>query len=600
MSATCATQAVTQCCLRNCVTAFTPAEIEQHRVKLHSKIKADQDTYLVEKLQRFHSHMYIFKGRTVCRAAFCFFYGIGHERLTNLHAYIDGSRESAKQRSAIEWITSCVIESHLCEPLVGERAVDRDGNQRLILPASETLSDLYTRMIDDLMADDVGAEKIWQIPSMRTFYRVLEKKFPFILHECITTQTRCTICDKLRRSKADALRGGDPALTSSLIGTIDAHTKLHLGERQYQDHKYAKARNFPAELGAGCAKYALHIMGIQDLGNQERAIYLYPDIWNNNIVLSILHQNLTRMFLPIPLARQTGTAKNCFRYKKLYLTFDNAAVNKCMTSFLYCGMLVAKQWDQLFSSLHYPLHAQDALTVPAFLELCRCAYQRKPVSLFVLDVVWDWQDYFSPCLHTVKWQHIEDCFGFKISVGVPTGADAAHESVCKEISEIIKILPPSESARSWWKCLIDHPAAVFPGPNPASSLWDENNFWSTTGFIPCNARLTVPPITTQASVFLSNLHKLQSHEDLRAFSKQEIVVLFDGVTHETIYTSMNPPHFFYVAASYVLWHAKKKDALTQRNTLKQVPHNYIARCCCNSLPPVPHYEENVWPDCLSS
>ncbi|KAH3722669.1 hypothetical protein Pelo_18624 [Pelomyxa schiedti] len=45
MSTTCAPQAVTQCYLRNCVTAFTPAEIEQHRVKLHSKIKADQDTY---------------------------------------------------------------------------------------------------------------------------------------------------------------------------------------------------------------------------------------------------------------------------------------------------------------------------------------------------------------------------------------------------------------------------------------------------------------------------------------------------------------------------------------------------------------------------
>ncbi|KAH3732071.1 hypothetical protein Pelo_17096 [Pelomyxa schiedti] len=85
-----------------------------------------------------------------------------------------------------------------------------------------------------------------------------EKQFPFILHECITTQTRCTICDKLQHSKADALYGGDPALTSSLIGTIDAHTKLHLSERQYQDHKYAKARNFP-----GLCKVCF--MCIQDL-----------------------------------------------------------------------------------------------------------------------------------------------------------------------------------------------------------------------------------------------------------------------------------------------------------------------------------------------
>ncbi|KAH3757234.1 hypothetical protein Pelo_10964 [Pelomyxa schiedti] len=393
MSATCAAQAVTQYILGGKTAKVSPTHVHVQRT-----------------------------GRTV-PSSILLFYGIGHEGLTNLHAYIDGSRgaldlhcsrESAKQRSAIEWITSCVIESHLCEPLVGERAVDRD---------------------DDLMADDVGAEKI---PSMRTFYRVLEKKFPFILHECITTQTRCTICDKLRRSKADALRDG-------LIGTIDAHTKLHLGERQYQDHM---PRQEIFQLNwVLCAWMLSNISFCLIFGGVQ------------------LSQGCAKMFLPSPLARQTGTAKNRFQYKKLYLTFDNAAVNKCMASFLYCGMLVAKQWvrsieigmllpghglqDQLFSSLHYPLHAQDALTVPAFLELCR---------------------YFSV---------------FQ----------------CKEISEIIKILPPSESARSWWKCLIDHPAAVFPGPNPASSLWDENNFWSTTGFIPCNARLTVPPITTQASVF---------------------------------------------------------------------------------------------------
>ncbi|KAH3723066.1 hypothetical protein Pelo_18231 [Pelomyxa schiedti] len=103
-------------------------------------------------------------------------------------------------------------------------------------------------------------------------------------------------------------------------------------------------------------------------------------------------------------------------------------------------MLVAKHWvqsvevgfllpghghglqDQLFSSLHVPLHTQDALTVPAFLQRCEYAYQHKPITLFVLDVVWDWRGYFSPFLQGYQWQCLEDCFGFLISIGVPSAA----------------------------------------------------------------------------------------------------------------------------------------------------------------------------------
>ncbi|KAH3762781.1 hypothetical protein Pelo_5372 [Pelomyxa schiedti] len=204
--------------------------------------------------------------------------------------------------------------------------------------------------------------------------------------------TRSTICDKLQHSKADALCGGDPALTSSLIGTIDAHTKLHLSECQYQDHKYAKARNFPG-----------------------------------------LCKNLTS-FYPSPLP---GRAKNRFCYKKLYLTFDNAAVNK----FIPHSYTVECWW---LSSGNIP-----CMHLPFLLFLsCADVPTSKSHSLFVLDVVWDWQDYFSPCLRNVKWQHIEDCFGFKISVGVPTGGDAAHESV------VIRTSFPLH--------LIDRPA-VFPG-----------------------------------------------------------------------------------------------------------------------------------------
>ncbi|KAH3731948.1 hypothetical protein Pelo_17216 [Pelomyxa schiedti] len=83
-----------------------------------------------------------------------------------------------------------------------------------------------------------------------------------------------------------------------------------------------------------------------------------------------------------------------------------------------------------------------------FLVLLSCADvpTSKSHSLFVLDVVWDWQDYFSPCLCNVKWQHIEDCFGFKISVGVPTGADAAHESVVIQTS--FPLISPSEIIKS--------------------------------------------------------------------------------------------------------------------------------------------------------
>ncbi|KAH3732534.1 hypothetical protein Pelo_16636 [Pelomyxa schiedti] len=97
---------------------------------------------------------------------------------------------------------------------------------------------------------------------------------------------------------------------------------------------------------------------------------------------------------------QSLASKAEFVYFVEVHTFDNASVNKCLTSLLYCGMLVAKRWvqsvevgfllpghghglqDQLFSSLHVPLHTQDALTVPAFLKLCEYAYQHKPIVYF--------------------------------------------------------------------------------------------------------------------------------------------------------------------------------------------------------------------------
>ncbi|KAH3759062.1 hypothetical protein Pelo_9132 [Pelomyxa schiedti] len=102
-----------------------------------------------------------------------------------------------------------------------------------------------------------------------------------------------------------------------------------------------------------------------------------------------------------------------------------------------------------------------------------------------------------------------------MSVGVPTGGDAAHESVVIRTSfplvfpvafpmlshQIFLSQCKDISVQDRQEHLIDRPAAVFPGSNPASSLWDENNFWSTAGF----ARLTVPPVTTQASVFLTNM-----------------------------------------------------------------------------------------------
>ncbi|KAH3723065.1 hypothetical protein Pelo_18230 [Pelomyxa schiedti] len=195
---------------------------------------------------------------------------IGHERLSNLHLFITGARdatdyrcysyscESDKQKTVVEWITSRVIESHLCEPMVGKKGIDHDGSQRVILPASETLIDLFSRLVDDLLDEKMPAERV--------------------------------------RFKMDAKQ----------------HLMLSLRRR--------------TTVSQGCPKYSLHIMGIQDLANKDRAIYVYPDIWRNNanIILSILHQNLTRMFLPVPRDMLTGTAKNHYRYTKLYLTFDNA------------------------------------------------------------------------------------------------------------------------------------------------------------------------------------------------------------------------------------------------------------------------------------
>ncbi|KAH3705971.1 hypothetical protein Pelo_19481 [Pelomyxa schiedti] len=122
-----------QCCSHNCVIAFSLVEIQQAREKLHSKRQLEQDMYLVNKLQGFALHSYKFKGKTVCRAAFCWLYGIGHKRLGNLHLFITGARdatdyrcysyscESDKQKTVVEWITSHVIESHLCEPMVGKK-----------------------------------------------------------------------------------------------------------------------------------------------------------------------------------------------------------------------------------------------------------------------------------------------------------------------------------------------------------------------------------------------------------------------------------------------------------------------------------------------
>ncbi|KAH3714122.1 hypothetical protein Pelo_19370 [Pelomyxa schiedti] len=85
-------------------------------------------------------------GKTVCRAAFCWLYGIGHEHLSNLHLFITGARdatdyhcysyscESGKQKTVVEWITSRVIESHLC---------DRDGG-----------------LVDDLLDEKMPAERV--------------------------------------------------------------------------------------------------------------------------------------------------------------------------------------------------------------------------------------------------------------------------------------------------------------------------------------------------------------------------------------------------------------------------------------------------------
>ncbi|KAH3767072.1 hypothetical protein Pelo_1052 [Pelomyxa schiedti] len=157
--------------------------------------------YLVNKLQGFALHVTSLKERQCVEPHL-----IGHERLSNLHLFITGARdatdyrcyshscESDKQKTVVEWITSRVIESHLCEPMVGKKGIDRDGNQRVILPASETLIDLFSRLVDDLLDEKMPAERI---PSLRTFYRVLQKQFPFIIHERITTQTQCLICDQL-------------------------------------------------------------------------------------------------------------------------------------------------------------------------------------------------------------------------------------------------------------------------------------------------------------------------------------------------------------------------------------------------------------------
>ncbi|KAH3767315.1 hypothetical protein Pelo_826 [Pelomyxa schiedti] len=259
--------------------------------------------------------------------------------------------------------------------MVGKKGIDRDGNQRVILLASETLIDLFSRLADDLLDEKMPAER--------------------------------------------------------------------------------------------------------DLANKDRAIYVYPDIWRNtaNIILSILHQNLTRMFLPVPRDILTGTAKNQ-------------------------------------------------------LSACSTPHTRCPYSACI-----------SATLRGSQWQCLEDCFGFLISIGVPSGS--THESVVVQSRRF--------NSREQWS---EYRADLFPTgvPNtvPADfshfllllalggthyslhlqlcSLhleWGVENFWSTTGFIPANERVTVPPLTPHASAFLQNIHQVQSH-DLRSFAKHDVVVLFDG------------------------------------------------------------------------
>ncbi|KAH3731733.1 hypothetical protein Pelo_17436 [Pelomyxa schiedti] len=446
----------------------------------------------------------------------------------------------------------------------------------IILPASETLSDLYTRLIDDLLAENSPAERI---PSMRTFYRVLQKQFPFVVHERITTQTLCSICDQLRRTRAEALRESDSE-------QLNAITR--------RDNMPSLTTIQPSwVLYRNCSLTRVYQICFTHYGHPRSG-----------------KQGQSNIFVPGRNNSNTGTAKNHFRYKKLYLTFDNAPVNKCLTSLLYCGMLVAKRWvqsvevgfllpghghglqDQLFSSLHYPLHTQDALTVPAFLELCHYAYQHKPVTLFVMDIVWDWQGYFSPFLSGSKWKHLEDCFGFKISIGVPS--DSSHDSVVvqsrrfnsqepwseyradlyphglptgvpytvpadfsvfksSEIDAILKVLPPSQAAFTWWKSLRTVPSAVFPAFDSSCSLWNVENFWSTNGFLPANERVTVPPLTPRASAILKNLQQVQS-----CFGSQQ--------THKTL---GNLPFIVWSLLSIIMWQPSMSFGVAQNQTPSQ-------------------------------